>query len=132
MAEATLTRKHVSSKNEGGTAQLAAAMTGTGASDYARCFGYLIRTIEVKNPAGGSDLIFTVEGGFKRTDGTFDWYTLATRADASASFATTARTLATNAGVIYEVSPTPVTDFIRLNVSDATASGANAWVHVEL
>jgi hypothetical protein len=132
MPEATFTRKHVSSKMEGGTARLADGMTGTGGSDHARLFGYLIRTVEVKNPGGGSDAIFTVEGGFRRDDETIDWYTLATRADASATFATTGRTVASGAGAIYEVSPTPVTDYVRINISDPTASGLDAWVHGEV
>ena len=133
MAEIPLAKKHVSSKLEGGSAQIATAMTGTGASDYARVFGYLIRTIEVENLTAADAVTFTVEGGFKRSDGTFDWYTLATRADAGASFATTGRTVNGSSAAIYEISPTPVTDYVRINVSDAAASqGINAWVHVEV
>lgn len=133
MAEVELTRKHRSSRMEGGTAQIAAAMTGTGASDSVNCFGYLIRTIEVENLTAADAATFTVEGGFKRSDGSFDWYTLATRADAGASYATTGRTVNGASAAIYEISPTPRTDYIRINVSDAAAAqGINAWVHVEV
>lgn len=133
MAEIPLTRKHRSSKLEGGSAQLAAAMTGTGGSDYANCFGYLIRTIEVENLTAADAATFTVQGGFRRTDDTIDWYTLATRADASASFSTSGVTVNGASAKIVEVSPTPVTDYIRINVSDAAATqGINAWVHVEV
>ena len=132
MAEATLTKKRQTSKFEGGSAQIADEITTATTSDSVRAFGYLIRTLEVQNLAGGSDAIFTVEGGFRRDDGTIDWYTLATRADASATFSTGAITLATDDQEIYEISPTPVTDYVRINISDASASGVNAWVHVEL
>ena len=132
MAEVKLTKQRQTSQFEGGVAQIATAKTGTGASDEVRVFGYLLRTLEVRNPSGGSDVIFTVEGGFKRADGTIDWYTLSTRAEAADAFDPASITIATNAAGIYEIAPTPITDYIRINISDASASGVNAWVHVEV
>lgn len=132
MAEIDLTKKRQTSRFEGAQAQLASGKTDASASDHARVFGYLIRTIEIENPTGGSDAILTVEGGFRRSDDTIDWYTLATRDHGGDTYSTDAITVATNDAVIVEVSPTPVTDYIRVLVSDATASGLNVWVHVEV
>jgi hypothetical protein len=131
MAEVALTKKRQTSRFEGGSAAFGTGIDASGETDHVRVFGYLIRTVEIQNGAA-NDFVFTVEGGFRRSDGTIDWYTLATRTDAGGTFSTSAITVSGGAGAIYEVSPTPVTDYIRINVATENANGTDAYVHVEV
>lgn len=131
MAEVQLQRKHRTSKLEGGWVQLGDNVTATGGGDHVDSFGYLIRTLEVRNGAA-NNVIFNVEGGFRRSDGTIHWYTLATRTDGSDTFVVTAETVAGAANAVFEISPTPVTDYIRVNVGTANANGTDFYLHVEV
>ena len=131
MAEVDLQRKHRSSKQEGGKATLGLAIDDTGGTDHTEAFAYLIRTLEVKNGAA-NNVIFNVEGGFRRNDETIDWYTLATRTDAGDTYDVAAITQAGSVDAIYEISPTPVTDYIRVSVGTGNANGTDFYLHVEI
>jgi len=127
MAEVTLTKKYQSSQMHGGDVTLGTLTTAT-TSDYAKTVGYNAKTLEVRNGITTS-CIFTVEGGFKRSDGTIHWYTLATRLTGSATFATTALTITGSTNTLYEIAPFPTCDYVRVNVSTHNANGTTFYLH---
>jgi len=127
MATRTLTKQRQTSIMDGGKVTLGTLTTAT-TSDEVRVVGYLVRTLEVVNGIT-TTIAFTVQGGFKRTDGTISWYTLGTRAVAGTAFSTTALAPVGGASAIYEIEPTPAADYIRVNVSTPNANGTTFYLH---
>jgi hypothetical protein len=115
----------------GGTSQGASATLGTitanGATNWVNTFGFAGRIYVAVVNGITNGVTYNVQGSEDATT----WVTLATRADSSASYATTAVTTpAASTGVLY-LNPIDVPRFLRVNVTSANSNGTTFRIWME-
>lgn len=96
-------------------------------ADWASSIGYASRLYVVATNGATNSVSWKVQGS---ADGSA-WFDLATRADSSAAYATTAATTtASSVGVLF-LNPLDVPRFVRVSVTAANANGTSFQLWME-
>lgn len=108
-------------------AQLGSVTTIAASPYYASSVGYAGRLYVVATNGATNSVIYNVQGSYNGSS----WFNLATRADSSASYVTTAVTTTAGAQACLFLNPLDVPVYVRVNVTTANANGTSFAVWME-